>query len=487
MINILRNIMFKFDIPIFGAANTGKYSEILSPYNNRIVGAVELPDEKGIEIALENANISFNEIMRKMPAWKRAEILYKVSEFIKRDSELLAQTIASEGGKPLKDARIEVARAVNTVKMSGDKALSLNGEQLTMDRAAGSENHIAFTIRQGLGVVLAISAFNHPVNLICHQVATAFAGGNSVVVKPSERTPLSCLKVCSYFSEAGLDPRVINVLPITGSETELLLSDPRLNFVSFIGSSKVGWKIPKLVAPGTGYALEHGGTAVAVVESSADLDFASTSIVKGGFYHAGQVCVSTQNIFVKEDIFDELLEMIKLKTSKLITGDPNDVLTDVGPIINSMKHKEILTQIRDAVSMGAVIEAGGNSIGDTCIEPTILTNTNYEMEIMYSEVFGPVININKYSNLSDVIEMCNKTPFSFQNAIYTKNIDAAMKFALSINSKAVIINDSTAFRVDWMPFGGAKESGFRVGGVKYSIEDVTEEKLIVIRMHNYDA
>jgi acyl-CoA reductase-like NAD-dependent aldehyde dehydrogenase len=479
--------MLSFGLQIKGAESEGKFKDILSPFDSRIVGRIEIPTIAQQEIALSNAQSTFESIMKNMPGWKRAEILYKVSEFIKRDKELLAQTIAAEGGKPLKDARIEVTRAANTVKMSGDEALTLNGEQITMDRAAGSENHIAFTIKQGLGVVLAISAFNHPVNLICHQVATAFAAGNSVVVKPASQTPLSCLKICSYFLEAGLDDGIINVLPIPGFETEKLLSDSRIRFVSFIGSADVGWRIPKLVARGTGYGLEHGGTAVAVVEKTADLEFASASVVKGGFYHAGQVCVSTQNIFVSEEIYDEFLGLVIEKTKKLVTGDPNDELTDVGPIINKWEHNRIISQIEDALATGAKCVLGGNSIYKSCIEPTIITNTDYDMEIMNSEVFGPVININKFQKLDDVIAQCNKTPFSFQNAIYTKNIDAAFGFARKIDSKAVIINDSTAFRVDWMPFGGSKESGFRVGGVKYSVNDVVEEKLIIIKMHNYDS
>ncbi|MBX3042450.1 MAG: aldehyde dehydrogenase family protein [Candidatus Kapabacteria bacterium] len=479
--------MLKFSLQISGAKATANYRDILSPYNFEKVGEVEIPDANAVAIALNNAEYSFREIMKNMPAWRRAEILYKVSEQISNEKQLLAEIIAVEGGKPLKDALIEVTRAVNTVKMSGDYALNLNGDQISMDRAAGSENHIAFTIKQGMGVVLAISAFNHPVNLICHQVATSFAAGNSVLVKPASQTPLSCLKICSYFENAGLDSRVINVIPISGKDTENIIGDTRIKFVSFIGSAEVGWNIPKLVAPGTGYGLEHGGTAVAVVDDSADLEFASTSIVKGGFYHAGQVCVSTQNIFVKNDIFDKFLELIKYKTLNLVTGNPLDIKTDVGPIINSWEHNRILSQIEEATQMGAVIVAGGKAISETCIEPTIMINTNYDMKLMNNEVFGPVININTYNKLDDVISVCNKTPFSFQNAIYTKNIDAALKFAKKIDSKAVIINDSTAFRVDWMPFGGAKESGFRVGGIKYSIDDVTEEKLIVIRMHDYDA
>ncbi len=479
--------MLNFGLQIKGTKSEGNFKNILSPFDNRIVGKIEIPTISQQEIAIQNAQNSYENIMKNMPSWKRAEILYKVSEFIKRDKELLAQTIAAEGGKPLKDARIEVTRAANTVKMSGDEALQLNGEQITMDRAAGSENHLAFTIKQGLGIVYVISAFNHPVNLICHQLATAFAAGNSALVKPASQTPLSCLKICSYFLEAGLEEGVINVLPIPGAEAEKHISDRRIRFVSFIGSAEVGWKIPKLVANGTGYSLEHGGTAVAVVDKSADLDFASSSILKGGFYHAGQVCVSTQNVFLNEEVYDDFINLIIEKAKKLNTCDPNNENTDIGPIINEWERNRILNQIKQAIDLGAECLIGSNKILDTCIEPTILINTNYEMQVMNSEVFGPVININKYKNLNELIEICNKTPFSFQNAIYTKHIDTAFTFARKINSKTVVINDSTAFRVDWMPFGGAMESGFRVGGVKYSINDLVEEKLIVIKVNDYDA
>lgn len=472
--------MFEFNIRVYGANSTENYREVRSPYDGRLVGKVEVPDTAGIEQAISNAVDYFDSIMKRMPAYKRAEILYSVAEMLKRDHEMLAHLVAAEGGKPVKDARIEVTRAANTVKMSADEALALNGEQLTMDRAKGSENHIAFTVKQPLGPVLAISAFNHPVNLICHQVATAFAAGNTVIVKPASNTPLSCLQICEYFTKAGLPEGIINVLPVSGSKIEPLISDSRIRFVTFIGSAEIGWKIPKLVAPGTGYALEHGGTAVAVVDCDADLSRTIPSIVKGGFYHAGQVCVSTQNVFIHEEIYPTVKDLLIKATEKLISGDPNHDLTDVGPIITENELQRVLDWLDEAKSMGANILIGGNKVNN-CIEPTIVENTHYNMKIMNSEVFGPVININPYNDLNDIIRKCNSTPFSFQNAIYSQDIDKAMHFALEIDSKAVIINDSTAFRVDWMPFGGSKDSGFRVGGIKYSIEDVTEEKLIVIK------
>lgn len=473
--------MFEFTMKIHGAEHSNIFRDIKSPFDGRIVGIIEVPDDNAIEQAIANAEYYFEAVMKKMPAYQRAEILYSVSQMIQSNQELLAHLIAAEGGKPVKDARIEVARAANTVKMSGDEALALNGNQITMDRAKGSENHIAFTIKQALGPILAISAFNHPVNLICHQVATAFAAGNTVIVKPASTTPLSCLMICEYFAKAGLSEGVINVLPVAGSKIEKVVKDERIKFVTFIGSAEVGWRIPKLVAPGVAYALEHGGTAVAVIDKSADLTRAIPGVIKGGFYHAGQVCVSTQNVFIHKEIFDKAKDLLLKAANNLITGDPNHDLTDVGPIITEDELQRVIDWIDEANSMGAKILMGGSRIANNCIEPTIIENTNYDMKIMNSEVFGPVININSYNDLGEIIEQCNKTPFSFQNAIYTQDIDSALNYAVQIDSKAVIINDSTAFRVDWMPFGGAKESGFRVGGIKYSIEDLVEEKLIIIK------
>jgi acyl-CoA reductase-like NAD-dependent aldehyde dehydrogenase len=473
--------MYKLNSLIKNVHRSDDFFYVNSPFDGRTIGTVEIPRYEDIEQAFQNAETSFKNTLKKMPAFQRAEILYKTSQLIKHNHEELSRLIASEGGKPLKDARIEVTRAVNTVKMSGDEALNLNGSQLSMDRAKGSENHLAFTIKEPIGPVLAISAFNHPVNLICHQAATAIAAGNSLIIKPSEKTPLSCFKIAQFMIESGLPEDCISVLPLTGPETERIIGDKRLRFVSFIGNAVVGWKIPKLIAPGVGYALEHGGTATALIDKSADIDNAVISVTKGGYYHAGQVCVSTQNVFVHESIFDEFITKFKENVLKLKTGDPNDETMDVGPIISAHKAEEIISQINEAIYQGAELILGGELLENNCISPTILTNTNYDMKIMNSEIFGPVVNVNSFNSMDKVIQDCNVTPFAFQNAVYAQDIDVALYFARNIDSKAVIINDSTAFRVDWMPFGGAKEAGFKVGGIKFSINDLVEEKLIIIK------
>ncbi|HRP01843.1 MAG TPA: aldehyde dehydrogenase family protein [Candidatus Kapabacteria bacterium] len=466
---------------INNAHNTSQeYLEVKSPYSNETLAKLIKPSPEEVELAFNN---SFNsiELMKNIPPYKRADILYYVADKIKQNHEELAQLISLEGGKPLKDARIEVSRAINTVKFSGDEALRVHGNQINMDMSAKSEQHLAFTIKEPIGVVLAISAFNHPINLICHQVSTAIAAGNPIIIKPSEKTPLSAYKIANYFLEAGVAPNAISLLPLEGNETSKIISDKRLSFVSFIGSSKVGWQIPKLIASGVAYALEHGGTAVAVVDESCDIEYSVNSIVKGAFYHAGQVCVSTQNVYIAKSIYADFKKLIVQKTAELLTGDPNNEFTDVGPIITQYKLQQILNDIDQAISMGANKFIGGDIIDNNCISPTILENTNMSMNVMKDEIFGPVVNINPFEDLDKVVQLANASPFAFQNAIYTSDINRALSFAKKIRSKAVIINDSTAFRVDWMPFGGFADSGFGVGGIKYSIDDLVREKLIIMK------
>ncbi|MFN7160810.1 MAG: aldehyde dehydrogenase family protein [Candidatus Gracilibacteria bacterium] len=474
--------MNSFSLFIKDAKSTGTIVEIKSPYDGALVGKVEKADSAALEKALKNAADSFENIMKTMPAWKRAEILYKVADLMKEHHEDLSQTIAQEGGKPLKDAKVEITRAINTVRMSGNEALQMNGEQLTMDRAAGTENHLAFTIREPIGPVLAISAFNHPVNLICHQVATAFAAGNSVIVKPASQTPLSCLKLAKLFQEAGLPDGVLNVAIVGGADTEQLVKDSRIRFITFIGSGKVGWEIEKTKHEGTRLSLEHGGTACAIVDSSADIEKILPGLVRGSFYHAGQVCVSTQNIYVHESKYEEVLSKMVEKAKLLKVGAATDEDTDIGPIISKKEQERILSWIQEAKAQGARIELGGNAVGDSCIDATILTSTSMKMKVMNAEVFGPVVNIIPFSDIEAVIKEINATPFSFQAAVYAQDINTALNTAKKIDAKACIINDPSTFRVDWMPFGGAKESGLGVGGVRSSMHEMSQEKLIIVKL-----
>ena len=475
--------MEKFNFVIHGANSTGKFTALKSPYDSQLVAEVEQCDQAALEQALQNAKQGFESTMKQMPAYKRAEIIYKVAELIEANLEEHALTIAKEGGKPLTDARIEAKRAVNTTKMCADEALLLaGGETISMDRAAGSENQIAFTMRVPVGPVLCISAFNHPLNLACHQICPAIAAGNTVIMKPASQTPLSALKLADHFKQAGLPDGMLNVVNCRGSEAEYLLTDDRIRFVTFIGSGAVGWNIPKKIAAGVRYALEHGGTGTAIVNHDADLDSAIASLTKGAFYHAGQVCVSTQLIYAHDKLYDEVVTRMKASIEQLKTGDPTKAETEVGPIISHSELERIDNAVQAAINSGAKALLGAEKISDSCYAPTLLVDTNESMEVVAQEIFGPVVCIQRYNDLDKIIETMNSSNFSFQSAIYTRDINAALQCARRIDCMGFMINNTTAFRVDWMPFGGSKHSGLGLGGVKHSMHDMSEERLVVMKV-----
>jgi acyl-CoA reductase-like NAD-dependent aldehyde dehydrogenase len=467
-------------LKIKNAKATNQFKDIKSPYSGELIAKMEIADDTAIDQALSNSCEYYEQIMSQMPAHKRAEILNNVAKQVKENLEELSMCIALEGGKPLTDARAEVIRAVNTFETCANAALSVHGEEIRMDRTPKGENHIAFTIKQSIGPVLAISAFNHPVNLIAHQLGCAFAAGNTILLKPASTTPISAYKIVQFFENAGLDSGVISFLSISGSQADKIISDKRIKYINFIGSSKVGWGIRRKAHNGTRMAFEHGGTAVCTVDKFANLDKAISKIVKHGYYHAGQVCVSTQNVFVHSSLYDEFLQGLIGETQKLKTGDPTNSTTDVGPLITQDEVARVEEWVKGSVAQGAKIEIGFENIGNQCLTPAIITNVTPQMKIFGSEVFGPTLNILRYDNLQEPIDAINNNDFCFQDAIFTQDIDVAMHYAKSISSKAVMINEGTAFRVDWMPFGGTKDSGLGFGGVIHSIEDMMEEKMIMI-------
>lgn len=455
--------------------------KVRNPYTNEIIAEIPKPPFEHIQQSFEQAHNYWVKEFKHTPAYKRAEILYKVSDKIAERSEELALSIATEGGKPIKDALIEVQRARNTVKMSADYALNIHGNQIQMDKSPGTENHLAFTIKQPIGVVLAISAFNHPLNLICHQVATAIAAGNTVMLKPAEKTPLTARKIVDFFYESGLSPEALHYIPITGNETQEILGNPFIRYVSFIGNASIGWNIRKLVKPGVKVMLEHGGTAAAIINKDANLEIAIPSIVRGAYYHSGQVCVSTQLLYIHTEIYGKVLDLLLNSVAKLKTGNPIEKDTDCGPLITPAVVEKMKYIVQDATDLGSKILIGGKPLPNNCFEPTVLDNINTKMLMYREEVFGPLLGVKSFNDISEVLDELNQSNFAFQTAIYTNDINLALHYARYVEQKAVIINDSTAFRVDWMPFGGYKQSGFGTGGVQYAIEDMLETKLIVIR------
>lgn len=458
-----------------------KMLKIVNPYNEDFIQEIPLMGKDKMEKALDTAYGLFQDQSKWIPAHERISILEKTGEIMKSRVEELTRTAAREGGKPYQDSKVEVLRAINGVKIAAEQIAQLKGEQIPMGLTSASVNRMAFTFREPIGVVASISAFNHPLNLIIHQTVTAFAAGCPVIVKPASTTPLSCLAFIEILQEAGLPEGWCQCLICDNEVAELLVTDQRVNFLSFIGSAKVGWSLKSKLAPGTRCALEHGGVAPVIVEKDADLAEIVPSLVKGGFYHAGQVCVSVQKIFVHQDIGDDLAHQLAEQADHLIVGDPLDEKTEIGPLILPKEVDRVEEWVREAVEKGAKVLCGGKRISDTCYSPTVLLNPPSDVRVSTLEVFGPVVCIYTYSDRKEAIKAANSLPVHFQAAVFTKDLDIALDTVKKLNANAVMVNDHTAFRVDWMPFGGRDESGIGMGGIPYSMHEMTREKLMVIK------
>ena len=418
---------------------------------------------------------------KPLPIPERIFILNKTADLVEAKAEEFARQSAEEGGKPLIDSRIELTRAVQGIREAANSIGQLTGHEIPMNLTPSSMNRMAFTTREPIGIVAAISAFNHPFNLIVHQVIPGVAVGCPVIVKPARTTPLSCLNLVNCLYEAGLPKQWVQVIICKGSQAEKFATDPRVSFLTFIGSGKVGWSLRSKLAEGARCALEHGGAAPVIVEPDADIDDALPLLAKGGFYHAGQVCVSVQRIFVHEDIVESFSSKLVAIAKNLVVGDPTDEKTEVGPLIEEGEVDRIHNWVEEAKAAGGKILTGGNKIGKTCYEPTVILNPPYDINVSQCEIFGPVINIYSYKNRNEAIKFANDVPFSFQAAVFTNDINAALESAKDLNAAAIMINDHTAFRVDWMPFAGRKSSGLGIGGILPSMIEMTEEKLIVFR------
>ncbi|GAB2631319.1 aldehyde dehydrogenase family protein [Belliella aquatica] len=455
--------------------------KVYNPYNQKLIKEIPKMGKKEVLKALEIAYDLFQDRKNWIPAFKKIEILEKVQEIMKSKIEELTKTAAEEGGKPYQDSKVEVLRAINGVKLAAQEISQLAGKQIPMGLTEASINRIAFTTREPIGVVASISAFNHPLNLIIHQTVTAFAAGCPVIVKPASTTPLSCLAFIEILKEAGVPEGWVQSILTDNESAEALVTDKRVNFLSFIGSAKVGWYLKSKVADGTRVAMEHGGAAPVIVEKDAVLEDMIPALTKGGFYHAGQVCVSVQKVFVHEDIARDVAEKIATEAKKLVVGDPLDKNTEVGPLILPKEVDRIEKWVNEAKESGAEVLCGGKRISDTCFEPTVLWNPSQDVSVSKEEIFGPVVCIYPYSDREKAIELANALPYHFQAAVFTQELEIALDTVQKLNATAVMVNDHTAFRVDWMPFGGRDASGEGMGGIPYSMHEMTREKLMVIK------
>nr|XP_061811973.1 3-sulfolactaldehyde dehydrogenase-like [Nerophis lumbriciformis] len=399
-----------------------------------------------------------------------------------RDFDELVNIAASEGGKPHADSVVEVRRAIESVRLAAAEASHDEGDVIPLNNSPMTAGRLAFTQLEPIGPVVAVSAFNHPLNLIAHQVAPAIAAGCPIIVKPAEDTPLSCFALIERLVEAGLPPQwAIPMVTDTLDTATALVTDPRVSFFSFIGSSRVGWMLRSKLAAGTRCALEHGGAAPVIICEDADFDAALPSLLKGGFYHAGQVCVSVQRVFAPTAQADALAQALADGANALMVGDPLAARTDVGPLIRQAEVDRVDQWVSEAVAAGAILLTGGKTLDHQSYAPTVLLNPRTDSAVSTQEIFGPVVCVYSYDKLDEAIELANDLPFSFQASVFTGQIDQALAVSRQLRGSAVMVNDHSAFRHDAMPFAGLDASGYGVGGIGYTLHDMQIRKMTVIK------
>jgi acyl-CoA reductase-like NAD-dependent aldehyde dehydrogenase len=455
---------------------TGDWHEVRSPYSGEVVGRVAKAGATEARAAIDAAERAMAD---PLPAHKRAEILVKVVAGIARRHDEIAAQIAGEAGKPLKTAKVETSRAMSTYTFAAVEARKLAGEVVPMDAAQAGEGKLAFTLREPIGIVGAISPFNFPLNLVAHKIAPALAAGCAVVLKPAGQTPLSALTLAELEDEAGLPAGWLNVLVGPASEIgDVLVEDERVKAITFTGSSDVGWGIRERAARKK-VLLELGNATPVIVHDDADLVEATAKLAAHAFSFAGQSCISVQRIYVQKRVYDEFVAGFLPKVEELVVGDPADAETDVGPVIDEGARERILSWIDEARDGGAEVLAGGELDGDL-IRPTVIAHAAPDLKVCREEVFGPVCVINTYESLDEAIALANGTRYGLQAGIFTADIRAALTAARSLEFGGVTVNEAPTFRSDQMPYGGVKDSGNTREGPAYSVRELTEQRVVII-------
>jgi len=439
---------------------------IVNPYDNTVVDTVPAGTVDDVEKAIESAAEGFI-INRDMPVHRRISILKKTAEIMESRFDELAKTIATEGSKTIKEARKEVGRAINTITISAEEARRLNGETIPFDSAEGSENRVGYYYRFPIGIIAAITPFNDPLNLVAHKLGPAIAGGNSVVLKPATVTPLSALKLAECFLEAGLPEKVLSVVTGYGNNIGDALVEAGEEIMKKIGLKKVG--------------MELGSNSPVIVMNDCDLDPAVESCVSGAFWAVGQNCIGVQRIYIYEDIYEEFKNQFVARTQQYKTGFQLDEETDMGPMINEKEAIRVVKWVDEAVEMGAACLTGGTREG-SLVQPTVMENMPPGAKLDCQEIFGPVVTLYKVSTLDEAIEKSNSVNYGLHGAIFTSNVNHAFHAIKHLDVGGIIINDSTDYRVDLMPFGGVKNSGLGREGIKFSLQEMTEPKVVCFNL-----
>lgn len=459
--------------------DTGEELEVLNPYDHSLVGKVALGGAVEMDLAIASAEGAFKEL-RALPAYKRADFLYAATEAIARRAEDFARTIALEAGKPITDARGEVRRAVKTFQIAAEEATRMGGEVMPLDVMEGAEGRSGIIKRFPVGPVLGISPFNFPLNLVAHKVAPAMAVGAPIVLKPALKTPLTSLLLAEVIDEAKWPRGSFSVVICPDKVTGDAVTDDRVKKVTFTGSAGVGWMI-KERATKKRVTLELGGNAGVIVHTDADVEYAAKRCALGAFAYSGQVCISVQRIFVERSVMDAFKESFLKEVDKLILGDPLKEDTFIGPMINEGALESTEKLVKEAVDGGATLLRGGSRKG-TIFEPTVLTDTSPGMGVCVEEAFAPLVVLEAYDDFTEAIERINASHFGLQAGVFTSDIKRLFYAFEHLEVGGVVGGDVPTFRVDNMPYGGVKESGFGREGIRFAMEEMCEIKILALNL-----
>jgi acyl-CoA reductase-like NAD-dependent aldehyde dehydrogenase len=454
--------------------------EVLNPFDGSLVDTVPHAGPKEVDQALESATRGAR-IMAELPAYERYSILMKTAGLLRENQEYCARLISKESGKALWESRFEVVRAAETIELSAEEAKRIRGETIPLDAASGGQGKFGFTLRVPCGVVVAISPFNFPLNLLCHKVGPALAAGNAVIAKPPTDTPLSALRFTELLLEAGLPSEGIQcVTGPGGSVGEQLCADPRVRKISFTGSPSVGERICQ-VAGIKKVTMELGSNSPLIIMPDADLVQVARATAATGYALAGQVCISTQRVLVNDQVYEDFLEVLRPEVESIVTGNPLEEQTKMGPMIREPDAIRVEEWINEALSSGARLITGGSRQGNL-VSPTVVADVDAKERISCDELFGPAVAVTRFNDIDQAIALANDSKYGLSAGIFTRNLDWAMKFIREVHSGNLMVNWGPQWRVDLMPYGGLKQSGFGKEGPRYAVEEMTELKMVVFHL-----
>ena len=455
------------------------YYELRSPYSGLKIAKIPSATVEDVDRAIASAELGAKKI-KSLSSLERSLILERASNIFQEKREECARILADENAKPIKLARAEVQRTIETYKFAAEEAKRIYGETIPMDAALAGKNRLGFTLREPLGIVGAITPFNFPFNLVAHKIGPAIAAGNSIVLKPARQTPLSALKTAEIFEEAGLPKHVLNVVTGSGGVIgDRIVQDDRVKMITFTGSEEVGRSI-RQKAGLKRTTLELGSNAAVVIDSADDLDVVVKRCVEGSFSFSGQVCISIQRIYVRRGLFENFVSKFKVRAGQMKMGDPHDETTDISAMISTSELERIDAWIKEAKLEGAEVVYGGRVINNALI-PTIIVNSTSKMTISCREAFAPIVNIIAYDEWNEAVDMVNDSTYGLQAGVYTSSVSKAIDAIHRFEVGGIIVNDIPSFRVDHMPYGGVKNSGTGREGIKYTIEEMTELKFASIK------